>query len=90
MERRRAKKTAGILGSPCVRELSSRRPDETEEGRPRRSALPLDGFVFEVLDTLPASDEPGYDVKGELRVLEELWLERLQPYGARGYNMPPK
>jgi len=49
-----------------------------------------DGFVFEVLDTLPASDEPGYDVKGELRVLEELWLERLQPYGERGYNIPPK
>ena len=49
-----------------------------------------DGFVFEVLDTLPASDEPGYDVKGELRVLEELWLERLLPYGERGYNIPPK
>jgi len=49
-----------------------------------------DGFVFEVLDTLPANDKPGYDVKGDLRVLEELWLERLQPYGERGYNIPPK
>jgi hypothetical protein len=49
-----------------------------------------DGFVFEVLDMLPPSDKPGYDVKGELRVLEELWLERLQPYGERGYNVPPK
>jgi len=49
-----------------------------------------EGFAFEVLDTLEARDEPSYDVRSELRALEELWLERLAPYGDRGYNAVPK
>jgi hypothetical protein len=49
-----------------------------------------DAFVFEILDTLPPWAEPGYDVKRDLKVLEELWLERLEPYGERGYNTRPK
>lgn len=53
-------------------------------------ALGEDAFAFEILDTLPPRNEPGYDAKRELRVLEELWLERLAPYGERGYNAPPK
>jgi hypothetical protein len=51
------------------------------------NALGEDAFVFEVLDTLAPRDEPGYDAKGELQVLESLWLERLEPYGERGYNV---
>jgi hypothetical protein len=47
-------------------------------------------FAFEVLDTLPPRRDPGYDLKRELAVLEELWLERLAPYGERGYNTMPK
>lgn len=54
------------------------------------NALGEEAFVFEILDMLPPRDEPGYDVKRELRVLEDLWLERLEPYGERGYNMRPK
>ena len=49
-----------------------------------------DGFSFEVLDTVTPRDEPGFDVKRELQALEELWLERLAPYGDAGYNSPPK
>lgn len=45
-----------------------------------------EAFEFEVLDALPASDEPTYDPSDDLRTLEELWLERLSPYGDRGYN----
>ncbi|RKH91305.1 GIY-YIG nuclease family protein, partial [Corallococcus praedator] len=26
----------------------------------------------------------------ELKVLEEMWLERLKPYGDAGYNTPPR
>jgi hypothetical protein len=47
-------------------------------------------FAFEVLDTLTPGDEPGYDVKRDLRALEDLWLERLAPYGEVGYNARPK
>jgi hypothetical protein len=47
-------------------------------------------FAFEVLDTLTPRDEPGYDMKRDLRALEDLWLERLAPYGDRGYNARPE
>lgn len=49
-------------------------------------AFGLDAFTFEVLDTLAPSDEPGYDPAADLRTLEALWLEKLSPYGERGYN----
>lgn len=48
-----------------------------------------EAFTFEVLDTLEPADEPGHDAAAELRVLEAMWLERLAPYGERGYNAPP-
>lgn len=54
------------------------------------NALGAAAFTFEVLDTLTPRHEPGYDAKEELRVLEQLWFERLQPYGERGYNPQPK
>jgi hypothetical protein len=47
-------------------------------------------FAFEILDTLVPHSELGYDMKRELATLEELWLERLAPYGERGYNTRPK
>lgn len=34
-------------------------------------------FVFEVLDTLGPTDEPGYDPTDDLDALEDMWLERL-------------
>jgi hypothetical protein len=52
--------------------------------------LGADFFRFEVVDTLTPSDEPGYDHAKDLRLLEEMWLEKLAPYGNRGYNERPK
>jgi hypothetical protein len=49
-----------------------------------------EGFVFETLDLLPPRTTPGYDPGDDLRVLEELWIEKLQPFGDRGYNPPRK
>ena len=49
-----------------------------------------EGFTFEVLDALEPRNEPGYDLASELKALEELWLERLSPYGDDGYNDRPK
>jgi hypothetical protein len=45
-------------------------------------------FVFEVLEVLKEKDEPFYDKRGELKKLEEKWLEKIQPFGDRGYNNP--
>ncbi len=43
-------------------------------------------FAFEVLDELTATQGAGHDYRGDLAFLEELWLEKLQPYSDRGYN----
>ena len=49
-----------------------------------------DSFAFEVLDELSATEGPGRDYRADLAFLEELWLEKLQPYGERGYNKKKK
>jgi hypothetical protein len=46
-------------------------------------------FAIEVLDTLTPPEEPDRDSTGDLKVLESLWLEKLQPFGERGYNARP-
>jgi len=45
-------------------------------------------FAFEIVDELSPSVPGGIDYRKELTSLEDLWLERLQPYGERGYNEP--
>ena len=52
--------------------------------------LGKESFVFETLDTLQPSDEPNYNPKDDLEVLEALWLDKLQPFGDAGYNEPGK
>jgi group I intron endonuclease len=48
-----------------------------------------DAFVFEILDAFEPRDEPGFSVEDELTLLEQIWLERLQPFGDHGYNQGP-
>lgn len=52
--------------------------------------LGSDQFSFEILETVQLSDHPNFNLKDELTLLEEIWLERLQPFGERGYNASPK
>lgn len=49
-----------------------------------------DHFSFEILETIPLSDNPNFNLKDELTLLEEIWLEKLQPFGERGYNTSAK
>jgi hypothetical protein len=49
-----------------------------------------EAFELTVLDTLPVSDKPAYNPAGDLKALEEMWLEQLMPFGERGYNVKPK
>ena len=52
--------------------------------------LGSDAFVFEVLDTIKAPEgQPDYDPTDDLKVLEAMWIERLQPFDERGYNRKP-
>jgi hypothetical protein len=43
-------------------------------------------FAFEVLDRLQPKESPGHDPGQELKELEDMWLEKLQPYAEKGYN----
>jgi len=49
-----------------------------------------DQFIFEILETVQIRDDPHFNLKDELTLLEEIWLENLQPFGARGYNSSAK
>ncbi len=46
-------------------------------------------FSFEIVDSFLPKDDPAFDISAELAVLEELWLEKLQPFGDKGYNDSP-
>jgi group I intron endonuclease len=43
-------------------------------------------FVFEILEKVKVKDETNFDVRDELTLLEQIWLEKLQPFGEKGYN----
>ena len=49
-----------------------------------------DQFGFEILETVQTSDNPNFNLKDELTLLEEIWLEKIQPFGERGYNSDSK
>jgi hypothetical protein len=48
--------------------------------------LGSDAFEFEALDRLKPRDEPAYDPTGDLRVLKEMWLEKLMAAGEPLYR----
>jgi group I intron endonuclease len=49
-----------------------------------------DKFVFEILEVVKVTDDENFNVKDELALLEEIWIEKLQPFGERGYNKDSK
>jgi hypothetical protein len=52
-------------------------------------ALGPDAFAFEVLDTLTPPEDPTYDPRDDLDVLEALWRERLAEAGEGMYVPSP-
>jgi group I intron endonuclease len=47
-----------------------------------------ESFAFEILDEITPKE--GRDFQEELAILEDLWLDKSQPYGDRGYNKRKK
>jgi hypothetical protein len=45
------------------------------------NALGPEAFAFEALDRLEPRDDPAYDPSEDLRVLKEMWLEKLTAAG---------
>ena len=48
-----------------------------------------DAFTFEILEIVKPSNDPLFNLDDELTLLEQIWLEKLQPFGERGYNQGP-
>jgi group I intron endonuclease len=46
-----------------------------------------DQFVFEILEEVKVVDNPNFNLQDELTLLEQVWLEKLQPVGEHGYNI---
>ena len=49
-----------------------------------------ENFLFEVLDYLEPKEDPSYNYTEDLKTLEELWIEKLQPFNEKGYNKLPR
>lgn len=47
-------------------------------------------FEFEILEDVLPRDDQNYDYAADLECLEDLWLEKLEPYETRGYNEKKK
>jgi hypothetical protein len=45
-----------------------------------------DKFVFEILETVTVKEDPNFNLDDELTLLEQIWFEKCQPFGERGYN----
>jgi hypothetical protein len=45
-----------------------------------------DKFVFEILEVVKVKDDPNFNIEDELTLLEQIWLEKPQPFGEKGYN----
>jgi hypothetical protein len=43
-------------------------------------------FSFDVLDQLQPKDEPDHDYTEDLKLLEEMWFDELQPWDDKGYH----
>ncbi len=54
------------------------------------NALGRGRFTFEMLDEISPRADPAYDYRADLLSLEDLWLEKLAPFGENGYNEPKK
>ncbi|MFN0083846.1 MAG: GIY-YIG nuclease family protein [Blastocatellia bacterium] len=80
-----------------LRGILNRHQFELRQGGHQNRTLQADwdrfgaeNFAFEILDELTPSETPARNYREELLFLEDLWLDRLQPYGDREYNEPKK
>jgi hypothetical protein len=45
-----------------------------------------DKFVFEILEVVEIKSDPNFNLDDELTLLEQIWIEKLEPFGEKGYN----
>jgi len=45
-----------------------------------------EGFSFDTIDLLEPKEDLNYDYTEDLKMLEAMWIEKLQPFDENGYN----
>jgi hypothetical protein len=45
-----------------------------------------ENFSFNVIDNLEPKEDPAYNYKEDLKTLQDLWIDKIQPFGEKGYN----
>ncbi len=45
-----------------------------------------DKFEFKILEVVKVKEDSSFNLLDELTLLEQIWLEKLNPFGKRGYN----
>ncbi len=83
--------------SPNLDTIWNRHLFELNLGSHRNKALQQDwkehgaaNFVFEILSELEQDDDKPVDYAKEVKTLEAMFLEELQPYGEKGYHIKKK
>ncbi|MFC1781394.1 GIY-YIG nuclease family protein [Planctomycetota bacterium] len=46
-----------------------------------------DKFIFEILEVIKEKEDPSFNMKEELSLTEQIWIEKLHPFGDSGYNI---
>jgi len=49
-----------------------------------------DAFEFKELEILTPLEDPNYNPAEDLHFLEDMWIEKLKPFGENGYNRSPR
>jgi hypothetical protein len=49
-----------------------------------------DKFILQVLEQVKITDDPNFSMDDELTLLEQIWIEKLNPFGNGGYNPDKK
>ncbi len=44
-------------------------------------------FAFEIVEEVQRKDDPSFNLKDELELLEMIWIEKLQPFSEHCYNL---
>ncbi|MEI6411835.1 MAG: GIY-YIG nuclease family protein [Bacteroidota bacterium] len=86
-----------IESSVNLDKIWNRHRTELEIGSHRNTELQKDwktygeaSFVFEVLAEIDTENMDNNQINKELKLLEQLYLEELQPFEPMGYNKKPK
>ena len=82
-----------VIATPDLKSMNGRR-FELNMGSYKNAGLQKDwnqsgeeAFAFEILEVLDEKAEGFFDKKEELKKLEKKWLEKIKPYGDKGYNL---